>query len=54
MRYWLTLPFVIIILFIVLIVSIPFLILGKVDWWEIGEEIDRYGFMIVDVIRGGK
>lgn len=51
-RFWGTLPFTIALLFFWGIITLPFLLLGKIGWWGIGENICFFSFDIVDKIRG--
>ena len=51
-RYWITLPVVAIMVLVTFIVALPFLILGAMDWWEIGQGIIETYVELVNMLRG--
>jgi len=51
-RYWITLPVVAIMVLVTFIVALPFLILGVMNWREIGQGIIETNAELVNMLRG--
>ena len=51
-RYWVTLPFLIMTMILALIVSVPVIIIGLVDWDDLIYQIWDAQSTLVDKVRG--
>lgn len=53
-RFWVTLPVCVIVALVGFVIGIILMIIGKVEWWDIGETIIEFTDGVIDKIRGNE